>query len=372
MNRFTSRAFSAPTAAERGADALLPAQPEPETAQRPCNPDQGSISPSETRSADQRNNAAGAQIQGYRVRPDDPESFSTHKIAALRHNFHQHPLFQVAELAQLAKELVPFNQCRFVRPGISQASSFAHDSRHPDGRSIDEVFQRIEEPGSWVALYNVEVIPRYAKLLASVIDTMRPYVEREQPGIFNVNGFAFISAPPSVTPFHIDRENNFWLQLHGRKTMNVWDHTDRTVVPADAVEDFIVSHSLRKVRFKEEFRARSHQFETKPGDAIYFPSTSPHMTSSDRSWTQPGDGVSISIGVTFYTSTTRKMARVHQVNRLMRKVGMSPAFPGESSFVDAFKAPVGGMVGMVRSSLSQAIAPLRRVKLAMKAPPGSF
>ena len=96
------------------------------------------------------------------------------------------------------------------------------------------------------------------------------------------------------------------------------------------------------------------------------------MTSSDRSWTQPGDGVSISIGVTFYTSATRRMARVHQVNRLMRKVGMSPAFPGESPIVDAFKAPVGGMVGMARSSLSRAIAPLRRIKLAVKAPPGSF
>jgi len=308
----------------------------------------------------------------YRVWADDPSGFSTHKVTGLHHNYHRHPLFQVPELAALAKELVPFKQCRFVRPGISQGSSFTHDSQHPDGRSVDDVFRRIEEPGSWVALYNVEVIPRYAALLASIVDTMRPYVEREQPDIFNVNGFIFISAPPSVTPFHIDRENNFWLQLHGRKTMNVWDNFDRIVVPAEAVEDFIVGHSLRKVRFKEEFRARSHQFETKPGDAVYFPSTSPHMTSSETDWTQPGDCVSISIGVTFYTSVTRKMARVHQVNRLMRRVGMTPAFPGESAATDAFKAPVGRVVGAARSTLSRAIAPLRRVKLAAKVPPGSF
>jgi hypothetical protein len=314
----------------------------------------------------------GVQALNYRVWADDPGSFSTHRITGLHHNFHEHPLFQVAELAQLAKELVPFKQCRFIRPGTSQASSFMHDSEHPDGRSIDEVFGRIEEPGSWVALYNIEVIPRYASLLASVIDTMRPLIEREQPGIFNVNGFAFISAPPSVTPFHIDRENNIWLQLHGRKTMNVWDNSDRVVVPADAVEDFIVRHSQKKVKFREEFRARSHQFETKPGDAVYFPSTSPHMTSSERTWTRPGDGVSISIGVTFYTSVTRKMARVHQVNRLLRKVGIAPAFPGESSAADALKAPVGGMVGMARFSLARAIAPLRGLKAAAKAPPGSF
>lgn len=359
MNKFTTSEFRVRSALR----ATLHPSPQQAEVRRPDEGRAGVVST--------QDNIAGAG-QAYRVWADDPGSFSTHKITALHHNLHEHPLFQVAELANLAKELVPFKQCRFIRPGISQASSFTHDSQHPDGRSIDEVFGRIEEAGSWVALYNIEVIPRYAALLASIIDTMRPHIEREQPGIFNINGFAFISAPPSVTPFHIDRENNIWLQLHGRKTMNVWDHTDRVVVGADAVEDFIVGHSLRKVRFKEEFRARSHQFETKPGDAVYFPSTSPHMTSSDRSWTQPGDGVSISIGVTFYTSVTRRMARVHQVNRLLRKAGMSPVFPGESSTADALKAPVGGMVGMARFSLSRAIAPLRRVKLAAKAPPGSF
>ncbi|VTU37446.1 hypothetical protein H6CHR_04969 [Variovorax sp. PBL-H6] len=357
MNESTSGAFRAPDA--------LPATPHPSSQRgraRAVEEGHGAVAPGSTPHAE----------QAYRVWAGDPARFSTHEITGLHHNFHEHPLFQVAELARLAKELVPFKQCRFVRPGISQASSFTHDSQHPDGRSIDEVFGRIEEEGSWVALYNIEVIPRYAELLASIIDTMRPHIEREQPGIFNINGFAFISAPPSVTPFHIDRENNIWLQLHGRKTMNVWNPTDRVVVGADAVEDFIVGHSLRKVRFKEEFRARSHQFETRPGDAVYFPSTSPHMTSSERSWTKPGDGVSISIGVTFYTSVTRKMARVHQVNRLLRKAGMSPGFPGESPIADSLKEPVGAVVGMARASLSRAIAPLRRIKLAAKAPPGSF
>ena len=313
-------------------------------------------------SVDKDHGMVGARAGDYRVWADDPDSYSTHRITPLRHNFHHHPLFQLDELARLAKELVPFDQCRFIPPGTTQASSFTHESRHPDGREVDEVFARIEEPGSWIALYNIEVIPRYANLLASVVDSMRAQVEREQPGIFNINGFVFASAPPSVTPFHIDRENNFWLQLHGRKTMNVWDHRDRLAVPADAVEDFIVRHSLEKVRFKEELRPRSHQFETRPGDAIYFPSTSPHMTSSDTGWVRPGDGVSISIGVTFFTSQTRRMARVYQVNRLMRRAGMSPTFPGESAAADMLKAPLGGALGLARSTLSRAIAPLRRAR----------
>jgi len=310
----------------------------------------------------------------FRLWVDDPAGFTTHRVGRLHHNYHEHPLFQMTALEALARELAPLKQCRFVRPGITQASGFAHDSQPPDGRSLEEVFRRIEEPGSWIALYNVEAIPRYRALLNSILDNVRATVEREQPDIFMVTGFIFISAPPSVTPFHIDRENNFWLQLRGRKVMNVWDHSDRVVVPADAVEDFIVAHSLRKVRLKDEFRARSHEFETRAGDGVYFPSTSPHMTRSDPDWTAPGDRVAISIGVNFYTSVTRKAARVHQFNRVLRKMGMSPASPGMSPTVDSFKAPIGRLIGAARSSLARMVAPVRRIRRerAAKAPPGSY
>ena len=308
----------------------------------------------------------------YHLWADDPAAFSTHRITPLHHNFHEHPLFQVAELIKLGKELAPLEQCRFMRPGLTPASVIAHDSRHPDGRSIDEFFERLEEPASSVALYNIEVIPRYQALLHAVVGTMQDSVEAEQPDVFRVNGFVFISAPPSVTPFHIDRENNFWLQLHGHKIMNVWDHRDRGIVPAEAVEDFIVTHSLRKVRYSEEFRAHSQEFHACPGDGVSFPSTSPHMTRSDPDWTAPGDRVSISIGVTFYTSVTRKVARVHQVNRVMRRCGLSPRYPGESPRSDAFKASLGGLVGSARAKMIALDPSARRFKLATTPPPGSY
>ena len=308
----------------------------------------------------------------YRVWPAEPASFSTRRMSPLRHNINEHPLFQLSALQALAHELMPAGQCRFQRPGATQGSAFVHEPKHPQGLSIDEVIARMEEPGSWLALYNVQTDARYRAALERIVDDLRPMVEREQPGIFLVTGFIFISAPPSVTPFHIDRENNFWLQLHGHKIMNVWDHRDRRIVPAEAVEDFIVTHSLRKVRYREEFRAQSHEFHARPGDGVYFPSTSPHMTRSDPDWTAPGDRVSISIGVTFYTSFTRKVARVHQVNRVMRRCGLSPRYPGESPGADAFKASLGGLVGSARAKLLGLDPLARRFKLATAPPPGSY
>jgi len=187
------------------------------------------------------------------------------------------------------------------------------------GRPLDEVFRRIEEPGSWVALYNVETHPAYKTFLAEVTESFRPLVEHEQTGICNVGGFIFISAPPSVTPFHIDRENNFWLQIRGRKTLNVWDHTDRHVVAAADVDQFIVYGGLENVRLEDGFVERSHQFDVGPGDGVYFPCTSPHMTRTDPSWTRRGDGVSVSIGVVFYTDQTRVAAITRAFSTTLRE-----------------------------------------------------
>ena len=281
---------------------------------------------------------------GCRVWVDDAKSFSTYRVQAIHHDFQRHPLMQLPELAKLAKDLVATRQCRFVKPGIKQASEFHHEAKEPAGRGIDEVFERIEEPGSWVALYNVETHPVYRGFLEEVMATVRPLVENQQPGVFSVGGFIFISAPPSVTPFHIDRENNCWLQVKGRKTINVWDPTDRHVVPAAVVDDFIVYASLEEVRLKEGFVERSHTFDVGPGDGVYFPSTSPHMTRCDPGWARPGEGVSISIGVVFYTDVTRRSANVHRWNLFLRKLGMTPTEPGRSVWLDRCKYPFGRLL----------------------------
>lgn len=286
--------------------------------------------------------AAGeAQAAGYRIWFDRPGRFSTHTVQALRHNYHEHPLLQLDRLATLAKRLNETRQCRFIAPGATQASSFdLHNTEQAD-RSIDDIFRRIEEPGSWIALYNVETDPAYKAFLQEVVGHMRPLVEREQPGIFDVGGFIFISAPPSVTPFHIDRENNFWLQVRGRKVMNVWRPDDRCVVAARDRDEFVVYGKLTNVRLREGYRERSHQFDVGPGDGVYFPSTSPHMTRSDAGWVRPGDGVAVSIGVVFYTDATRRAANVHALNLFLRNRGWSPRDVGESDRLDRLKYPFG-------------------------------
>lgn len=286
-------------------------------------------------------NPAASSAGGARIWPADPASFSTHRISAIRHDFHAHPMLQLPALQALAHGLAATGQCRFIRPGATQGAPFEHDAQHPGGRDIDEVFRRIEEPGSWIALYNVETHPAARAFIEEVTRSVLALAGREQPGVHGVGGFIFISAPPSVTPFHIDRENNFWLQVRGRKEMSVWDPADREVVAGADVDRFIATRSLENVRLKEASLARRHVFDVGPGEGVYFPSLSPHMTRSEPSWATPGDGVSISIGIVFFTEHTRRRAHLHFWNHALRRLGLSPRDAGDSGLVDRLKSRCG-------------------------------
>ena len=277
---------------------------------------------------------------GHRIWAENEATFAMNKVCAIKHDFHQHPLMQLDELEKLANKLMPIGGCRFIKPGTTIKSDFHHEGTPPDGREISEVFRRLEEPGSWIALYNVEKDPAYARFVEQALGTVRHLIDREEPGMFSPQGFIFISAPPSVTPFHIDRENNFWLQIRGHKTMSVWNADNRNVVSARDVENFIIDRSLDKVKLNDAYRPFALERDFGPGDGVYFPSTAPHATTSDDSWVTTGDKVSISIGIVFYTSVTRKHANIHALNRALRKIGIDPKFPGASPF-DALKYPLG-------------------------------
>lgn len=273
----------------------------------------------------------------FKIEPVSASAFSTDSFSATQHNFHLHPLMQLDQLEQLALRLAPLNEARFIVPGTKADSPFKHESTPPDGRSIEDVFRRIEEPGSWIALYNIQLDEAYRKFLwDEALPSFSRFLKKGEKA-FDIRGFIFISAPPSVTPFHIDRENNFWLNIKGRKTICLWDWRDRDVVSGKDIEDFIAFGALDNVKLTDAINARRHEFNCGPGQGVYFPSTTPHMVLSDRDWVKPGDGVSVSIGIVFYTNLTRRNAYIHACNQLLRRLGLSPEFPSKLPLADALK-----------------------------------
>jgi hypothetical protein len=287
----------------------------------------------------------------HSVAPVQPLTFDPRRIGAIKHNYHTHPLMQLDALAALARRLMPRGNCRFIKPGTKLDSPFDHDAKPHDQRDLDEVLENIDEPGSWIALYDAQVDKIYADFLAEVKGGIQALVQPDQR-IDDIRAFFFLSAPPSVTPFHIDRENNFWLQIRGRKNITVFDHRDREVVPAKVVEKFILAGGLDGVRLRPEDLERGQRFECGPGDGVYFPSTTPHMTESRPEW--PGaDKLSISVGMVFYTNITRRHARVYMMNQFLRRLGVEPREPGVADRMDVVKAIAGRGLWAIQNGLNK-------------------
>jgi|GEM_PF-445592 len=286
----------------------------------------------------------GVQVPArFRIWVEKEQDFSMNKVSSIRHNFQDHPLFQLDKLESLAHRLLPHKQCRFAAQGVTHKSEFLHFDKSPEGKDLDHVFRNISEPGSWIALYNAQLDPAYAQVAEEALATVKHLVERDQPGIFRPELYFFISSAPSITPFHIDRVHNFWLQLRGRKILSTWDPGDRTVVPAPIVENFIVDNSLHEVILQDEFMSRQRDWDVGASEGVFMPSTSPHTARTCESSGGSEDSVSVSAALAFYTETTRKIGYIHSFNRVLRRFGASPKFPGESRF-DSLKPYLGQAV----------------------------
>ena len=284
--------------------------------------------------------ASATPSEKFFIEVDNPDSFSLDKVSQLHHNYHLHPLMQLDQLEELAKRLVGKHQCRFIEDEVKLGTPFMLSNDPPPGCTIETIFANIEKQGSWLAIYDVQTDLLYKRFLWEVIGSAEKLVKGKEK-IWDVRGFIFMSAPPAITPFHIDRENNFWLQTRGRKKLNLWDRADRDVVPGYVAEEFILYRSLERVRLQPAMESYAKKYDCGPGDGVYFPSTTPHATESETHWTRPGDGVAISIGIVFYTDVTKRTAYVHAANHVLRRLGLTPMNPGQSIWVDRLKYSIG-------------------------------
>lgn len=296
-------------------------------------------------SAEKHGQTGGASTSQptYRVWRADGAEYHPRRTIRIKHSLTSHPLLQLPALHKLAEKFRAQgrDQVKFVRKGTTSASVLNPLSTDESGRSLSEVFSRIEEPGSWVSLYHVQTDPEYAEMLRMISTTVADFQEKLDPGSFDWAGFIFVSSPPSATPFHIDRENNFFLQIHGKKRMSVWDPADRHVVPESAIEDRMAQGAVSNVKFDPSYYQRAIiNDELGPGDGVYMPSTSGHTTNTETKPAGPDDTYSVSIGVNFYTKATRRAGNNYALNYYLRRLGMNPRPPYESPVLDALKYPI--------------------------------
>lgn len=252
------------------------------------------------------------------------------------HNLSGEPAFQLPQLIELARRL-PENQVEYYAGKVSVGQKAKEYPKN--GLSIVETVRQIEECGSWMVMKNVEIDPQYNGFLRQLLDEWYGQIDSRQlkslrGNMHREHAFIFVSSRQSVTPYHLDDEHNFLLQIRGSKSVSMWDPNDRAVISESEMESqlqfFHDADHQRYVPYQDEFQKRSTVFELSPGEGLHFPFGAPH-------WVKNGPEVSISFSITFRSELSERMAIVYYINRRLRKLGLEPSPPGRSPWRDSTK-----------------------------------
>lgn len=244
----------------------------------------------------------------------------------VEHDLAGHPLLQLPRLIDLATRL-PADAVEYNAGDLPVNQDPTRTPR--TGLTVDETLRRIEECQSWMVLKYVGQDPEYGRLLDDCLDQLQPVVDDICPGMSDRHAFIFVSSPNAVTPYHVDFEYNFLLQVRGEKYMTVFDPFDRSLLSEEQRERFVTG-APRNLVFRDEFADKGRTFHLRPGLGVHVPLSSPH-------WVKVGRAVSISFSITFQSRVSDRRIGAHRTNALLRRLGMSPVDVGQSDLRDAVK-----------------------------------
>lgn len=282
--------------------------------------------------------------QSSRARPNyldiDPAAFRENfdrRPFLIGHRLVHHPLFSLPRLIELARKL-PAENVEYNAGNLPLSQDPATTPR--TGLSIEETIHRILECQSWLALKYVEHDAEYAELSRQCLSEVAAHSEALLPGMCRPQSFIFITSPNSVTPYHMDPEHNFLLQIRGRKIVHLFDPRDRSILSEEELEGFYGGRH-RNLAFKEEYEAKAWAFELLPGQGVHSPVTAPHYVKN-------GPEVSISFSITFRTPDLDRRSLVRNFNAYLRRRGGRPRPFGESPWRDSVKCFAARIARRVR------------------------
>jgi hypothetical protein len=257
----------------------------------------------------------------------------------INHGLVAHPLLQLPRLIELARSrrqpILYFRGDHSIdQTGASSEAgarrTFIDRNLARPALSAPEVLEQIETCGAWMHLRDVGTDPDYAALLKTLIDELCGPAERVAPGASNPRADIFVSSPRAVTPFHLDEEHNFLLQIRGSKRLSIADGFNSAVLDPAHLRAFFAGDG-ELAPYSPRLQQHAVDVELAPGEGVHIPSCHPH-------WVQNGPEVSISLGLLWYSDCIARRRFLYRVNAFLERAGLKPSPPGKNPRLDLFKA----------------------------------
>jgi hypothetical protein len=249
------------------------------------------------------------------------------------HNFSNHELFMFPALYRLARKA--------ATRGTQTSKGMLRQPKAPgffivQGRGgltwgspeflqeLDHAFEHFEQSNVRLKLTAIHEYEGYRELLAECTRNLSEVTGVDFSRHYD-SGLAtlFISSPNETTPYHIDQEINFLLEIHGQKVVRIFDSS---IVSRRDMEEYWFGHSF----LEQVPGSTSREFEIGPGEGVFNPPFFPHTVR-----TGPEPCVSLSLG---FSRLRFPEAEVHRMNAYLRKLGCTPREPGARPKVDWLKS----------------------------------
>jgi hypothetical protein len=257
------------------------------------------------------------------------ENFNRHSFE-VSHRLSSNPLFQLPKLLELAERTVKSrpDDLYFDMGKIRTGQRW---DQIPEAKfSAVEAMQQLESSDAWFIFRHTQRDPDYKELFDRGLKEIKEIAgDGVASQIRQEDIIIFVASPRRVTPYHIDRECNFLLQISGSKTLYVFDRDDRDILPDEEIERFWAVDNNAPV-FRPEYQDRAISYKMMPGNGVHIPVNCPH-------WVQNDDNISVALSVNFQFLDSMR-ANVYRTNYYLRKYGMKPSPPGLHNTRDAAKS----------------------------------
>jgi hypothetical protein len=246
------------------------------------------------------------------------------KAFLFSHNLKGNPLFSLPRLTKLAEFLIKKEGANCVRWKNADSPVDAKwDQRPPDEQlaNVSEAIQNLDKSGSWVVLYRVQNDPEYSAILEQALDDIEEMIGHPlRPEITWKDSYIFMASPHALTPYHIDHETAFLMQVHGDRKAYLWDQKDRSVVTDLELESYYMG-DLGAGTYKDDKKDKAIEFAMDAGKGVHHPVLAPHYYKN-------GDDYSVACGVHLCLRDVDRKGRAYQTNAFLRKLGLNPTSIG--------------------------------------------
>jgi hypothetical protein len=250
------------------------------------------------------------------------------------HRFSGHPLFELSCLVELAGEISSRNDPHrpngdaYCLIGTPEHSDKALETSKPI-RAVAETIEDIQNANGWIMLNHVERNMAYQKVLEDgIADVLQLTGRQVKNKIKWFESIIFITSPRRATPYHVDRECAWLLQIRGDKEIHFFPRSNKQAVPDEELERFWAVDNQAGV-YKPELEPQAMVFNMKPGTGVHIPVNTGH-------WLKNGEDVSISMNLNFVFHD-RIWGNIYKANHMLRQRGLNPTPPGHNALKDSVK-----------------------------------